>query len=240
MRTSCTGSTRQGLRLAIAMILLAGPASTPTAFQRIFEQPSPAVVIGRLPNTVCGYRRGAGPIRYVHNSDNAIRKRITAYCLANRLTIVSFDIIRFDTCRRSIMSGHSKWATTKHKKAAIDAKRGKLFAKLIKNIEIAARTGRRRPGRQPVPVRRHLQGQESVHAGRQHHSRRQARLLVKKPVAPTTRTSCTRATRLPASACIIECLDRQPQPRRRRSPFHPDQGQRLAGHQRFRQLQLRA
>ena len=34
------------------------------------------------------------------------------------------------------MSGHSKWATTKHKKAAIDAKRGKLFAKLIKNIEV--------------------------------------------------------------------------------------------------------
>ena len=39
------------------------------------------------------------------------------------------------------MSGHSKWATTKHKKASIDAKRGKLFAKLIKNIEVAARTG---------------------------------------------------------------------------------------------------
>ncbi|MFF3063784.1 YebC/PmpR family DNA-binding transcriptional regulator [Oerskovia sp. NPDC057915] len=39
------------------------------------------------------------------------------------------------------MSGHSKWATTKHKKAVIDAKRGKLFAKLIKNIEVAARTG---------------------------------------------------------------------------------------------------
>ena len=39
------------------------------------------------------------------------------------------------------MSGHSKWATTKHKKAAIDAKRGKLFAKLIKNIEVAARQG---------------------------------------------------------------------------------------------------
>lgn len=39
------------------------------------------------------------------------------------------------------MSGHSKWATTKHKKAAIDAKRGKLFAKLIKNIEVAARSG---------------------------------------------------------------------------------------------------
>jgi YebC/PmpR family DNA-binding regulatory protein len=39
------------------------------------------------------------------------------------------------------MSGHSKWATTKHKKAALDAKRGKLFAKLIKNVEVAARTG---------------------------------------------------------------------------------------------------
>jgi len=39
------------------------------------------------------------------------------------------------------MSGHSKWATTKHKKAGLDAKRGKLFAKLIKNIEVAARTG---------------------------------------------------------------------------------------------------
>jgi len=39
------------------------------------------------------------------------------------------------------VSGHSKWATTKHKKAVIDAKRGKLFAKLIKNIEVAARLG---------------------------------------------------------------------------------------------------
>jgi len=37
------------------------------------------------------------------------------------------------------VSGHSKWATTKHKKAVIDAKRGKLFAKLVKNIEVAAR-----------------------------------------------------------------------------------------------------
>src|ERR1700684_4014867 len=39
------------------------------------------------------------------------------------------------------MSGHSKWATTKHEKAVVDARRGKLFAKLIKNIEVAARTG---------------------------------------------------------------------------------------------------
>ena len=39
------------------------------------------------------------------------------------------------------MSGHSKWATTKHKKAVVDARRSKLFAKLIKNIEVAARIG---------------------------------------------------------------------------------------------------
>lgn len=39
------------------------------------------------------------------------------------------------------MSGHSKWATTKHKKAVIDAKRSKLFAKLVKAIEVASRIG---------------------------------------------------------------------------------------------------
>jgi len=48
------------------------------------------------------------------------------------------------------MSGHSKWATTKHKKAVIDAKRGKLFAKLIKNIEVAARMGGGDPGGNPT------------------------------------------------------------------------------------------
>ncbi|MCQ9164349.1 MULTISPECIES: YebC/PmpR family DNA-binding transcriptional regulator [unclassified Arthrobacter] len=39
------------------------------------------------------------------------------------------------------MSGHSKWATTKHKKAIIDSRRAKSFAKLIKNIEVASRMG---------------------------------------------------------------------------------------------------
>ena len=39
------------------------------------------------------------------------------------------------------MSGHSKWHTIKHKKGALDAKRGKLFTKLIKEIQVAARTG---------------------------------------------------------------------------------------------------
>jgi YebC/PmpR family DNA-binding regulatory protein len=48
------------------------------------------------------------------------------------------------------MSGHSKWATTKHKKAVIDARRGKLFAKLIKNIEVAARMGGGDPAGNPT------------------------------------------------------------------------------------------
>ena len=39
------------------------------------------------------------------------------------------------------MSGHSKWHSIKHKKAAVDAKRGKLFSKIIREIQVAARTG---------------------------------------------------------------------------------------------------
>ncbi len=48
------------------------------------------------------------------------------------------------------MSGHSKWATTKHKKAVVDARRGKMFAKLIKNVEVAARTGGPDPAGNPT------------------------------------------------------------------------------------------
>src|SRR5690554_493107 len=48
------------------------------------------------------------------------------------------------------MAGHSKWATTKHKKAVIDARRGKLFAKLVKNVEVAARVGGGDPAGNPT------------------------------------------------------------------------------------------
>ena len=48
------------------------------------------------------------------------------------------------------MSGHSKWATTKHKKAVIDARRAKSFAKLIKNIEVAAKIGGADPAGNPT------------------------------------------------------------------------------------------
>ncbi len=48
------------------------------------------------------------------------------------------------------MSGHSKWATTKHKKAALDSKRSKMTTKLIKNIEVAARMGGGDPSGNPT------------------------------------------------------------------------------------------
>ena len=48
------------------------------------------------------------------------------------------------------MAGHSKWATTKHKKAANDAKRSKMWAKMIKDIEVAARTGGGDPAGNPT------------------------------------------------------------------------------------------
>ena len=48
------------------------------------------------------------------------------------------------------MSGHSKWATTKHKKAILDSRRAKTFAKLIKAIEVAARTGGADPAGNPT------------------------------------------------------------------------------------------
>ncbi len=47
------------------------------------------------------------------------------------------------------MSGHSKWATIKHKKAATDAKRGKAFTRIIKEIMIAARSGGGEPDMNP-------------------------------------------------------------------------------------------
>lgn len=48
------------------------------------------------------------------------------------------------------MAGHSKWSTIKHKKGALDKKRGKLFAKLIKQVEVAARSGGGDPDSNPT------------------------------------------------------------------------------------------
>jgi len=132
------------------------------------------------------------------------------------------------------MSGHSKWATTKHKKAAIDAKRGKLFAKLIKNIEIAARQGGGDPDGNPslydaiykakkasMPadnIKRAVKRGSGEEAGGANYED-----IVYEGYAPA------------GVGLIIE----QPQPCGRRRAFHPDQGQWLPGHHWFRELQLR-
>ena len=102
------------------------------------------------------------------------------------------------------MSGHSKWATTKHRKGAQDAKRSALFSKLSRNITVAARLGN-----DPNPDNNASLAAAVAKAKAQSMPKDKIKsaidkafgaALVKKPVAPTTRTSCTRATRLPASA----------------------------------------
>ena len=126
------------------------------------------------------------------------------------------------------MSGHSKWATTKHKKAVIDAKRGKLFAKLIKNIEVAARTGGGDPAGNPtlydaiqkakktsVPndnIDRAVKRGSGAEAGGADYQ-----TIMYEGYAPGRRRA---ADRVP---------DRQPQPRRRRGPHRDDPQRRLDG-----------
>ena len=91
------------------------------------------------------------------------------------------------------MSGHSKWATIKRKKGKLDAERGKIFTKAIKEITIAARDGGGDPEGEPPPAHRHPRGQGGQHARRQHQAgdpegdRRASR-------ASTTRSTPTRAT----------------------------------------------
>lgn len=97
------------------------------------------------------------------------------------------------------MSGHSKWATTKHKKAAIDAKRGKLFAKLIKNIEIAARQGGGDPDGNPALYDAIYKAKKASMPA-DNIKRAVARGSVPKPAAPTMRRSSTKAMHRQASA----------------------------------------
>ena len=73
------------------------------------------------------------------------------------------------------MAGHSKWANIKHKKAATDAKRGKIFTRLIKEITVAARLGGARPVDEPAPAARHRQGVQPEHAEGHDRARGQAR-----------------------------------------------------------------
>ena len=105
----------------------------------------------------------------------------------------------------SVMSGHSKWATTKHKKAVVDAKRGKLFAKLIKNIEVAARTGGGDPAGNPT-LYDAIQKAKKSSVPNDNIDRAVKRGSGLRPAAPTTRRSCTRATAPSGVAVLVECL----------------------------------
>ncbi len=71
------------------------------------------------------------------------------------------------------MSGHSKWATIKRKKGAIDAKRGKIFTKLIREIATAAASAAATRRRQPAPAPGDRQGARRQHAQGQHRARHQ-------------------------------------------------------------------
>jgi transcriptional/translational regulatory protein YebC/TACO1 len=73
------------------------------------------------------------------------------------------------------MSGHSKWHSIKHKKGAADAKRGKLFAVLIRQIEIAARSGGGDPASNATLRQHGPKGARQLVAGRHHPARHQAR-----------------------------------------------------------------
>ena len=73
------------------------------------------------------------------------------------------------------MSGHSKWHSIKHKKGALDAKRGKVFTRIIKELTVAARIGGGDPGMQSAPPHDRRRRQVGQHAERQHPARHPAR-----------------------------------------------------------------
>ena len=90
------------------------------------------------------------------------------------------------------MSGHSKWATTKHRKGAQDAKRSALFSKLSRNITVAARLGG-----DPLPENNASLAAAVAKAKAQSMPKDKIKSAIDKasvrvPMPPSTRTSCTR------------------------------------------------
>lgn len=98
------------------------------------------------------------------------------------------------------MSGHSKWATTKHKKAVIDARRGKMFARLIKNIEVAARVGGGDPAGNPT-LYDAIQKAKKSSVPNENIERPANAAPARRPAAPTGRPSPTRGMRPTAWRC---------------------------------------
>ena len=122
------------------------------------------------------------------------------------------------------MSGHSKWATIKRKKAATDSKRGKLFAKLIRASRGGGPAGRRRRQCQCHPGSRGRQGPGQRGAAGQHRSghpaghgrgrhRQLRRGLVRGLCSRGSRSDGPGADRQPQSGCLRHPGDLHPQPR---------------------------
>ena len=94
------------------------------------------------------------------------------------------------------MAGHSKWANIKHKKAVTDAKRGKVFTRLIREITVAARMGGADPNMNPR-LRLAIEKARDVNMSRTT-SRTPPSAARARSKAPTTRKCATRATASPA------------------------------------------
>ena len=130
------------------------------------------------------------------------------------------------------MSGHSKWATTKHKKAVIDARRGKMFAKLIKNIEVAARTGGGDLDGNPTLFDAIQKAKKTLGAQRQHRPRRQAR-LGRRGGRGRLPDDHVRGLRTQRRRGADRVPDRQPEPRGHRGADRDDPQRRHDGRPRL-------
>ena len=134
------------------------------------------------------------------------------------------------------MSGHSKWATIKHKKAATDAKRGKRFTRIIKEITIAARNGGD-PDGNPASAHRHPGRQGRLYALRQHQEGHHARH--RRTGRRPDRRGHVRRLRPGRRRRPGQCRHRQPQPHGQRHPPRLLQERRKHGRAGQRRLDVR-
>ena len=122
------------------------------------------------------------------------------------------------------MSGHSKWHTIKHKKGAADAKRGKVFTRIIKELTVAARNGGGDPGMNPR-LRTIIADAKSVNMPADNIKKAIQRGTGELP--GVTYEEITYEGYGPGGAAlIIETHDRQQEPHRRRDPAHAREVQR--------------
>src|SRR5215467_14393052 len=89
-------------------------------------------------------------VKHPRSIPNSIRPQRRNKLRIERIEIRLIRVIRgYNKSEEKSMSGHSKWHSIKHKKGALDAKRGRMFTKLIKEITIAAHIGGGDPGGNP-------------------------------------------------------------------------------------------